>query len=151
MSVSREIGSSLGAYLKAQAVNAAVVIGLYMVAFAVTGVPWWALTGFIAGILNLVPYLGSLLALGLGVYLRWFTTDSWVPLAWVAAAWLLIQIVEGFVLSPRAAGRAGVNPFLSILITLAAGFMFGPIGVLLAVPVAAVLFIILRAMKKRPA
>jgi predicted PurR-regulated permease PerM len=149
VSVHREIGRSLGAYVQAQLQNALITIGLFIVGFAVTGVPWWALTGFVCGVVNLVPHLGPVIALLLGLYVRWLTTDDWVKLAYVGAAWLAIQVIDGFVLSPRAAGRAGVNPFLSIVITLVAGMMFGPIGMILAVPIVAVILIVWRATRKR--
>jgi predicted PurR-regulated permease PerM len=58
-------------------------------------------------------------------------------------------VIDGFFLSPRAARHAGVNPVLSILITIAAGFLFGPLGVILAVPVVAVILIISRAARQK--
>jgi len=120
---------------------------MYIVGFAVAGVPWWPLTGLLAGVLNLVPVIGSVLALGLGLLARSFGISDWVPLLYVAGVWLVIQIIDGFVLGPRAAGRVGVNPFLSILITLAGGFLFGPIGMLLAVPVVAIILAVRRARR----
>ncbi len=152
MSTAREIFSSLGAYLKAQLQNAIVLVLLFVVAFAITGVPWWPLTGLLCGLVNLIPHLGPVVALGLALLFKYaVSTTDLVPLIYVGAAWLVIQIVDGFVLSPRAAGRAGVNPFLSILITLAAGLLFGPIGMLVAVPIVAVILVIMRAVRKKPA
>jgi predicted PurR-regulated permease PerM len=147
VAVHREVARSLAAYLKAQIQNAVIVMGLYIIAFAITGVPWWVLTGFLCGLLNLVPSIGSILALGLALFAKWLVADDWLPLVYVGCAWLVIQIIDGFVLSPRAAGRAGVNPFLSILITLLAGLLLGPIGMLLAVPVVAVGLVIYRATR----
>lgn len=147
MAVHRDVARSLGAYLKAQIQNAVIVTGLYIIAFAITGVPWWVLTGLLCGLLNLIPSIGSILALGVALFAKWLVTSDWLPMVYVGCAWLVIQIVDGFVLSPRAAGRAGVNPFLSILITLVAGLIFGPIGMLLAVPVVAVGLVIYRAAR----
>ncbi len=138
---------SLGIYLKAQIQNAAIVTGLYIVAMAVTGVPWWLLVGVLCGMLNVVPHLGPLFALGLALFAKWCVTDDLWLLAFVMGAWVIIQLVDGFVLSPRAAGRAGINPILSILITLAGAIFFGPIGMLLAVPVTIVVMIIVRALR----
>ncbi len=148
MPAGTEIGRTLGAYLKAQAQNALIVIVLYVAAFAITGVPWWLLVGVLCGIINLLPHLGPVIALGLGLLVKWSATDDIWKLIYVLGAWLIIQIIDGFVLSPRAAGRAGVNPFLSILITLAAGLMFGPIGMLLAVPMVAIVLIVKRAVRR---
>ena len=149
MSVAHDIVTSLGAWLKAQAQNAVIVTGLYIVAFAMAGVPWWLLVGFLSGLVNLVPHLGPILALAIPLPLVWIASYDWIRLAYVGGAWLAIQIIDGFFLSPRAAGRAGVNPFAAILITIAAGFLFGPIGLLVAVPVVAVVMIVVRALRSR--
>ncbi len=147
MAVGREIAGSLWAYLKAQVQNAFVTTGLFLAAFAVTGVPWWFLTGLICGVVNLVPHFGPLFSLGLALLFRWITANAWIDFVWVGLAWLVIQILDGFVLSPRAAGRAGVNPLVSIFVTLAAGFFFGPLAMLLAVPVLAVVLIVVRTLR----
>lgn len=151
MSVVSEIVHSLGAYLKAQARNAVIVVGLYILGFAIVGVPWWLLLGLLAGVLNLIPHLGPLIALLIPLVAKWLVSEDWIPLLYVAGVWLLIQIIDGFILSPRAAGRAGVNPFLAIVITIAAGFIFGPLGMLFAVPVVAVILIISRAVNRASA
>jgi predicted PurR-regulated permease PerM len=70
-------------------------------------------------------------------------------MAIVAGIWLAIQILDGFILSPRAAGRAGVPPILSIFLVLAAGLVFGPIGMILAVPAAAIILIIAKALRRK--
>jgi predicted PurR-regulated permease PerM len=143
-----EILSSLGAYLKAQAQNAVLVIALYIVGFAITGVPWWGITGLLSGLVNLIPHLGPLIALAVPLLPLWLATNDWLRLAYVGLVWLVIQIVDGFVLSPRAAGRAGVNPLLAILITIVAGFMFGPVGLLFAVPAVAIIMVVVRALNR---
>lgn len=148
MSIAADIVTSLGAWLKAQAQNALIVTAMYVLGFAVLGVPWWLLTGLIAGALNLVPHLGPLLALGLALFVKWASTDDWIPLLWICGVWLAIQTIEGFILSPRAAGRAGVNPFYAILLTIAGGILFGPPGMLLAVPLTAVTLVVVRAVRR---
>lgn len=147
MTLGSTVGQSMTTYLKLQLQNGVIVIALYIVGFALAGVPWWPLVGLLAGALNLVPVIGSVLALGLGLLVRSFNIHDWVPLLYVAGVWLVIQIIDGFVLGPRAAGRVGVNPFVSILITLAGGFLFGPIGMLLAVPVVAIVLAVRRARR----
>jgi predicted PurR-regulated permease PerM len=145
-----EIRHALSAYLKAQAQNIAAIVGLYCIGFALTGVPWWLLTGIVCGLLQQVPWLGSVLALTLAIALRALTTTTgWEPLAWIFGVWLAIQVLDGFVLSPRAAGRAGISPLWSIPLVLVAGFAFGPLGAMLAVPLAAVVLIVVRASRKK--
>ena len=67
---------------------------------------------------------------------------------YAGGVWLVVQIVEGFVLSPRAAGRSGVHPVASIFLVLIAGIALGPVGAILAVPVVAVLLIIYRSWRR---
>lgn len=147
MNTASRIGTSLTTYAGALLQNALITTLLFMVGFAVAGVPWWFLTGLICGLLNLVPSLGPILSLGLGRYVQFLGSEDWTALAWVGGIWLVIQIIDGFVLSPRAAGKAGVNPWLSILLVLAGGMLFGPIGMLLAVPIAAMMLIVFRAVR----
>ena len=149
MAVARNIWASLSAYVRASVQNALIVALLYCVGFAIAGVPWWAFTGLVCGLLNAIPQIGAVLALGFVLLVELFFTDDWLGMAYATGVWLLVQIVEGFVLSPRAAGRAGVHPVASIFIVLIAAFVFGPIGAILAVPVVAVLWIIWKAARKR--
>lgn len=151
MSVGRDVAGSLKTYLKAQVQNAFITTLLFVIGFAMAGVPWWLLTGLVCGVVNLVPYFGPLIAVGLALLIQFFAYDGWQPLAYVAAVWFVVQVVDGFVLSPRAASRSGVNPFLSILLVLVAGLVLGPIGMIVIVPVTAVFLIIYRALRKRPA
>lgn len=148
MGVVSEIGHSLGAYLKATFVNAVVTILLFVAGFAIAGVPWWLVTGLLCGLTNLFPYVGSLLALGIALVIQFFANDEWSRLAAVGGVWFAVQIIDGFILSPRAASKSGVNPIFSIFLVIAASLLFGPIGMLLAVPVTAVLLIIKKSFRK---
>lgn len=150
MGTVRAVVRALGAYLKAQVQNAAIVIALYVIGFAVTGVPWWGLAGLLCGLLQLIPHLGSLVALGIALMLRGLASGDWLQLLAVFGVWLAIQIVDGFVLSPRAAGRAGIEPVPAIFITLTAGLWLGPLGVIFAVPVVAVILIVMRVARQKP-
>ncbi len=149
MSIARDIFRTLGAWLKAQILNAVVIACLYGVVMALAGVRWWLVTGFACGALNLVPLVGPVFALGLGLAARWSLNEEWAGLAWVAGGWLVIQLFDAFVLSPRAAGKAGVNPLLSILAPIVGGLLFGPVGMLLAVPATAAAIIVIRVARGR--
>lgn len=150
MGTVRAIVQALRAYLTAQFQNALILIALYIIGFAVTGVPWWVLVGLICGLLQMIPHLGSLIALVLALLLRGLASGDWLQMLAVFGVWLAIQIVDGFVLTPRAAGRAGVHPIPAILLTLAAGIWLGPLGVIFAVPAVAVILIIARAVRHKP-
>jgi predicted PurR-regulated permease PerM len=149
MGTVRRIGTSLGAYIKAVALNAVIVSLLFVVGFAVAGVPWWLLVGLLCGLLNAVPQIGGLLSLTLVMLVTLFFTPGWTTMALAGTAWVVVQGIEGFVLAPRAAGRSGVPPIFSIFLVLAVGILLGPIAAILAVPVAAVVLIIWRTARGR--
>lgn len=133
-------------YLRAQIQNAAIVIGLYIAGFAIVGVPWWGVAGLLCGLLQLIPHLGSVLSLAIALLLKGLAGGTWLQLLAVFATWLLIQMVDAFLLAPRAAGRAGIRPLPAILITLAAGLWLGPLGVIFAIPAVAIVLIIVRTV-----
>ena len=149
-SIASQIAHSLGGYFKTTVKNALIETLLFVIGFAIAGVPAWPITGVLCGLLNLFPNFGPLFSLGTGLLIVYFSTADWMRLASVAGVWLVIQIIDGFVLAPRAASRSGVPPLLSIVLVLIAGFALGPIGMILAVPAAAVILIILRAFRSRP-
>lgn len=149
MNTVSRITRSLGAYVMALLQNAVLLTLLYMVGFAMAGVPWWFAVGLLCGALNLLPHLGPVLALGAALLVQFLATEDFVRLATVGGVWLAVQMIDGFLLSPRAAGKAGVNPISSIFLVLIGGLVFGPIGMLLAVPVTAVLLIVFRALRSR--
>src|SRR3546814_17128587 len=96
--------------------------------------------GLIAGFLSFIPYRGSLVGLVLSVGLALAQFDSWISVAIVAAVFFVGQAVEGNVLTPKLVGdRVGLHPVWVMFALLAGGALFGFVGVLLAVPVAAVI------------
>jgi predicted PurR-regulated permease PerM len=101
------------------------------------------------GALNLIPQIGSVLALALVLLVQLFADRGTVGMIAAGALWLAVQVVEGFILGPRAAGRAGVNPLFSIVLVLLAGIVLGPVGAILVVPVVAVLLIVWKAGRRR--
>ena len=147
MGTARRIAASLGVYTKAVVRNAFIVTLLYIVGFAIAGVPWWLLIGMVCGALNIIPQVGSIIALGLVLLIQLYAQDGWGGMIAAGVVWLIVQTIEGFVLSPQAAGRAGVNPLLSIVLVLVAGIVLGPIGAIFVIPVIAVLLIVVRAVR----
>ena len=103
------------------------------------------MVGAIAGMLTFIPYVGALvggvLAIGLALYQFW---GDWV---WVIAVWAIFQsgqFVEGNFLTPKLVGERGLHPVWLIFALAAFGALFGFLGVLVAVPVAAVIGVLVR-------
>jgi predicted PurR-regulated permease PerM len=103
------------------------------------GLNFGLLIGFAAGILNFVPYLGSttgLLIAG-GVALAQFWPE-WIPIAIVVGLFFFGQFIEGYFLQPKLVGdRVGLHPVWLIFALFAFGYLFGFVGLLVAVPLAA--------------
>ena len=113
---------------------------LYGVGFLAIGIQLAVVIAIIAGILAIVPYLGSVTALALacGMAILQFGVD--VHLFLVIGWYVLVQNLEGWVLTPRIVGGAlGLHPVTVILVLLIGADLLGFLGVLIAVPASAVL------------
>ncbi len=104
------------------------------------GVPFWFPIGMAAGFLSLIPYIGIWLAILPALGLSWVEHDvSLVRLGGVAAVFIIMETVEGLVLLPAFLGKeVGLHPLTIIVTLLIFGRIFGFVGVLLSVPLAAI-------------
>ena len=103
-------------------------------------------TARIAGAISFIPFVGTFVGavMALGMALAQFPPE-WIGVGKVAAVFLVGQALEGNVLSPKLVGdRVGLHPVWIMFALLAGGTLFGFVGVLIAVPVAAVLGVIVR-------
>jgi predicted PurR-regulated permease PerM len=108
------------------------------------------LLGVIAGIVSFVPYLGLIVGISLAGAAAFLQFNEWLPVIWVAVVFGVAQAIEGMVLTPRFVGeRIGLHPVAVIFAVLAGGQLFGFTGVLLALPVAAVIMVLLRHAHQR--
>jgi len=118
---------------------------LYGVGFAVIGVDLAVGIGICAGLLAIIPYVGSAFAMGSAVLLSLLEWGVDVHLALVFGWYLVVQTLEGFVLTPRIVGRSvGMHPVTVIVALLIFGNLLGFLGLLVAVPLAAVVQVFLR-------
>jgi predicted PurR-regulated permease PerM len=117
----------------------AILAVLYSGAYALLGVRLAVPIGMVAGLLNFIPYLGSAFALGAGVLMSLFSGWNLWQLVGVVLAYTAIQTLEGFVITPRIVGKTvGLSEIWVLLALFVGAEMFGFLGVLLAVPAAAV-------------
>ncbi|MCI0652086.1 MAG: AI-2E family transporter [Planctomycetes bacterium] len=105
----------------------------------ICGLDYWLPIGVAAGFLGLIPYVGILAAALPALFLCWLEYESFARLGAVAGVFLAMEAIEGFVLVPLLLGKEiGLHP-LTVLITLFIfGELFGIVGVLLSVPLAAI-------------
>lgn len=134
-----QLDQVLSGFVRGQLLVALVVACLYVGAFTLIGIPLAVLLGIIAGLGELVPYLGGAIALVLGSLMA-LAGGSPLDVLWVVVAFAAIQALEGGVLSPWIVGRrARLGPVTVIVALAVGGQLFSLLGLLLAVPVAAVL------------
>jgi predicted PurR-regulated permease PerM len=147
-----DVGKTLGGYIIGQLKVAALLACLYAIGYAISGVPFWLFLAIVSGFLNLVPIIGSLIGLALTAYAVLLSDGGTWNYAGVLITFVVVQGLEGFWLSPRVLGKGvGLSPLYVFLAVLVGGAMFGPIGILLAVPVLAVIGVFWRHAAKRRA
>jgi predicted PurR-regulated permease PerM len=141
----REIDRTLAGYIRGQATLCLVLAVYYAAGLGLVGLEFGLMVGVLTGTLSFVPYVGALIGgvTALGLALLQF--DNWTPIILVAVVFFSGQIAEGYLLQPILVGdRVGLHPVWVIFALLAGGSLFGFLGLLLAIPVAAVIGVLLR-------
>ncbi len=143
-----KMNSILSGFLRGQLLVAGILSVLYSTGLVLLGVQYGLLIGCLSGILNFVPYLGVTLGLSLSLTVSLFNSDPVFHVIGVLFLFGTVQLLEGFVLTPRIIGnKVGLTPFFAILSLFIGGEMFGIPGMLAAIPSAGVLRVILRDFK----
>jgi predicted PurR-regulated permease PerM len=134
--------TKVGFYIVGQAVLCLSVGILALVAYLLIGLPNALVLALVAGVMEVVPLVGPLLGAVPAAVIALAIAPS--KLAWVIVATLVIQQLENAILVPRVMRRAvGVNPFISLLAIFAFSSLFGFLGALMAVPIAAIIQLVL--------
>ncbi|MEC7640613.1 MAG: AI-2E family transporter [Nitrospinota bacterium] len=145
LGVLEEINQVLAKFLRGQLMVATLMAGLYSIGLQIAGAPMSLLIGIVAGYANLVPYLGVLLGLVPASLLTYLHYQEWFPVLMVLGVFGVVQALEGMVISPRLLGeQVGLHPVALMIAILIGAEFFGLLGVLLAVPFAAVINIFLK-------
>lgn len=141
----REIDKTLAGFLRGQATVCLALGAYYAAGLTIVGLDLGLLVGLGAGIISFIPYLGTISGFVVGIGLALAQFDSYTPVALVAGVFVIGQMVEGNFLTPKLVGdRVGLHPVWVIFALLAGGALFGFVGILLAVPVAAVVGVLAR-------
>jgi predicted PurR-regulated permease PerM len=142
----REIDAAIGGFLRGQ-LGVCLVLGCYYaVGLMLVGLEFGLLIGLIAGVITFVPYIGSMtgLMIATSVAIAQFWPD-WKRIALVIAIFLVGQFIEGNIVSPKFVGeRVGLHPVWLIFAMFAFGYLFGFVGLLIAVPLGAAIAVVLR-------
>lgn len=148
--LAKESDEVLGAFLRGQFLVMLVLGVMYGVGLWGVGLDLGILIGIIAGLLTFVPYLGPASGIILGVIAALVQYGDWKHVLGVLAVFGVGQVVESYWLTPKLVGdRIGLHPVAVIFAVLAGGQLFGFLGMLLALPVAAVANVLLRYAQER--
>jgi predicted PurR-regulated permease PerM len=143
--LARESSEVLRSFLRGQLLVMLILGLLYAIGLWAVGLDLGILIGVIAGLLTFVPYLGPATVIVLGGIAALAQYGDWQHLAGVGLVFALGQVVESYWLTPKlVGGRIGMHPVAVIFAVLAGGQLFGFLGMLLALPVAAVGNVLLR-------
>jgi len=150
-SLAIEANAAVAGYIRGQALVCLCLGTIYAVGLSIVGLQFGFVIGLIAGLISFIPFVGTLVGatLSIGMALAQFPPD-WTSVALVAAVFVVGNILEGNVLSPKLVGdRVGLHPVWIMFALLAGGTLFGFTGVLIAVPVAAVIGVVVRHLMGR--
>ncbi|HET8587586.1 MAG TPA: AI-2E family transporter [Candidatus Limnocylindria bacterium] len=146
----RLVDETLAGYIRGQGTVCLVLGAYYAVALSIVGLEFGAAVGFLVGLLTFIPYIGATVGALLSVGLALAQFENWHRVGLVAAIFLIGQFVEGNFVTPKLVGdRVHLHPVWVMFALLAFGALFGFVGLLVAVPVAAVLGVLIRFALKR--
>ena len=141
-----EIDRTLASFIRGMG-SVCIILGTYYaVALMLVGLQFGLVVGFIAGLVTFIPYVGAIiggvLAIGLALFQFW---GDWVTIGIVGAIFAVGQMIEGNVLTPKLVGSSvGLHPVWLLLALSVFGSIFGFVGMLVAVPLAAALGVVTR-------
>lgn len=143
--LARQIDAAMAGFIRGQSF-VCLFLGLwYGLGFTLVGLNFGMLIGITAGVLSFIPYVGSLTGLIVSVAVALVQGPGWGLLGMVLAVQFAGQFIEGNILTPRFVGEAvGLHPVWVMFALLAFGSLFGFTGLILAVPIAAIIGVLTR-------
>lgn len=144
--LAREMDDTLSSFIRGQGLVCLILGTFYAVSLMLLGLNFGFVAGALAGLLTFIPYVGALiggaLALGLAVYQFW---GEWWWIVATGGIFAVGQFVEGNILTPKLVGSSvGLHPVWLLFALTVFGTLFGFVGMLVAVPVAAVIGVLVR-------
>ena len=136
----KEMDDVLAGFVRGQLVVGLFMAALYSIGLFSCGTPMSLFIGLVAGLANLVPYLGLVLGFLPAAVLTFMQAQDWMPVLGVVGVFAVVQALEGMVITPRIVGeKIGLHPVAIMLAVLLGAEFFGLAGVIIAVPAVAML------------
>lgn len=140
-----EVGEVVRGYIRGRFLIALILAAIYATGLLILRVPLWAGIGLIAGFLGIIPYLGVISGLVLALSFAALDGAGLGRLAGVGAVFAIAQGIEDYVLTPRIIGnKLELHPMLVFIALIIAGDLFGLLGLVLAIPVLAIIKVLIR-------
>ncbi len=146
LELAREMDRAVAGFVRGRIVICAIMGVMFAIGWQVCGVPYGIALGLLTGAFSIVPYLGGValpLAIGFLMVDQYAVDESmrmswWGMLLWPTLVFVIVQSIEGYILTPIIAGKAtNLDPVTIVVAILAGGSVAGVYGMLLAIPVAA--------------
>lgn len=148
--LARESDQILGAFVRGQLLVMLALGVFYGAVLGLVGLSAGLLIGIVAGLLSFVPYLGFAIGFVAALVAALVQYGDWTHVLLVCGVFIVGQLLEGYVLVPKLVGdKIGLHPVAVIFAVLAGGYLFGFLGVLLALPAASVIMVLLRYLLER--
>ena len=134
--LAREIDEAMAGFIRGQGTVCLLLGAFYAISLSLAGLSFGMLIGLVTGMLSFIPFVGAIIggvaAIGMAVVQFW---PDWVQIAIIAGIFVLGQFIEGNFLSPKLVGDSvGLHPVWLMFALFAFGYLFGFVGLLMAVP-----------------
>ena len=150
LGIFHDIDRKLSGFIRGQALVALFLGVAYALALSVAGLNYGFMIGLFSGFLSIIPMVGSVTGFVVGVLVAWLQAGEWQFAAVVAAIFLAGQAIEGNLLTPKIVGdRVGLHPLWIFFALMGGAALFGFLGMLIAVPVAAAVSVLIAFGIKR--
>ena len=141
-----QVDKTLASFIRGQGTVCLILGTYYAISLMLAGLNFGLVVGFIAGMVSFIPYIGALvggvLAIGLALFQFW---GDWVSIGIIGGIFMVGQFLEGNILTPKLVGNSvGLHPVWLLFALSVFGSLFGFVGMLVAVPVAAMIGVFAR-------
>ena len=149
LALMRDLDAILSEFLHAQLLVMLIMSVFYAAVLKLAGLEFAITIGVISGILVFVPYVGFILGISLATLVALGDFQSWLNIAIIWSLMIVGTVLESLIITPRLVGeRIGLHPLVILLALFVMGELFGFVGVLLSLPMAAVLLVCLRHLRR---
>ncbi|MBA3661845.1 MAG: AI-2E family transporter [Gammaproteobacteria bacterium] len=148
--IAQECDDVLSGFFRGQLLVMLALAAIYSIGLSLAGLQIGIIIGTVTGLLSIVPYLGAIIGFVIAVIAALVQFGTIESVGWVILVFMVGQTIENTFLTPVLVGdRIGMHPVAVIFAVLAGGVLFGFFGVLMALPVAAVIMVLLRHLNRR--